>query len=318
MEFLDALDINTAGMFLRRELEQKLPKVYEKKYTNLWADQGLYLPASPTLELGTEFITEEILESVGRADEVTEIAMDGNTVSVSASEARFNVHVFRANYNYSVLKLHAAQKAGKDINGRHAAAADRAIRQRVHDLAVFGSAKRQSAGLFNNPLVPVEATAYNANTATFQQHVDFVANICSTVEDRNALTSSIGYLFVPNKLLYKWKQTYQTNAGNTVYEALMNNFGEQNGGTIKQIVGVNECRVSELIANGVLAPGATTDRVVFMSADPDVVERIYYPPITMPPQLYDMNYRVITFMATSQTIMHLPEANAYVNIPQVL
>ncbi|MGL5076888.1 MAG: major capsid family protein [Waterburya sp.] len=317
--FLDDIDIASAGMFLQRELEQKLTKVYEKKYANLWAEQGQYLTARPDLQLGAEFITEEVIESVGRADEISELAMDGSTVSVSATEFRFNTHVFATSYNYSILKLNAARFAKKDINARLAVAADRAIRQRIHDLAVFGSTKRQSSGLFNDANVPVEATSYNPNTATFQQHIDFVAQICSNVEDRNSLTENVGTLLVPNKLLYRWKQQYQSNdSGKTVYSAIMDNFGSGSGGSITTIAGVNECKSSELIANGVLPVGSVLDRVIFLPSDPDAVERLYYPPMTLAPQLNGMNFRVITFAGTSQTIIHTPQALAYVNIPTVL
>ncbi len=42
MQRLDAHTINQAASFFSRELEQKLPKIWEQQYANLWAENGMY------------------------------------------------------------------------------------------------------------------------------------------------------------------------------------------------------------------------------------------------------------------------------------
>ena len=64
---IDKADIANAGNYLNRELEQKMPGIYEKKYAQLWAEEGEIITSSGTLQEGTTTVLEEIVETVGEA-----------------------------------------------------------------------------------------------------------------------------------------------------------------------------------------------------------------------------------------------------------
>jgi hypothetical protein len=308
---LDASDIKNAGSFLSRELKQILPNVYEKKYAPLWAEQGMYIPAAPTLEEGVESISEEIVESVGEAVELSDLTDDFPTSSSSIREFDFNAHTFIAGYSYTVLQLKAWERAGRNISAQRIAATDRALRQKVHELALFGSKKRGSKGLYNNPDVPVGASGYNPNTSSWQDDIDFIAETISLIQDRNELTEDIGLILVPNKLRRKWTTKYQSqDSGKTVIQAIEENHNIM-------IAAVNESRADILNKYGIL-PDATKDRLIFLPQSSDALERLYFPPGYMPPQLIGMSYKVCAYIGSSETIVHYPEAMQYEDVPKVV
>ncbi len=316
---LDASDVANAGSFLERELLQRLPRVYEKRYASLWAEEGMYLPIGGSLEEYTETIEAEILETVGEAEEYSDMSGDIPVVSSSITTENFNVHIFAVATSHSILKLKAAQKAGRNVQNIDLVAVDRALRQRVHKVTVFGDKKRGSEGFFNNSKVPTTASSYNPNTSTWQDDLDFCADTITAIADRNELTESTAWLGVSNKLRTKWGTTYQTgDSGKSVLEAIMENFGVGNGGTLKGIVPLNECRADLLEKFGVHPIGTNKDRVVFLPENEDVAERLGDSPQYMPPQLVDMNYRTVFFHRTSETMIHYPDAMEYVDIAKIV
>jgi hypothetical protein len=319
MQRLDAHTINQAANFFSRELEQKLPKIWEQQYANLWAENGLYLPAPSVLEEGTTSISEEVMESVGRAQEISDLTDDIPTVSVSIAEAQFKVHHFALAYHYSILELAREAKAGRSLQTQRIKAVDRGLRQRVNDLLLFGDKKRGSQGLYNLNGIPLSATAYNPNTATWVQHIDFFVNLLGGVQDRNQLSAGISYVMTSYKHTLKLKTTYQSNdSGKTAYDAIMDIFGTQAGGTLKGIIGVNESKAAILEAKGIKAAGTNLDRIVCMPQDSEVLSYARFAPNYLEPERRSMNFKVAAYVGCSELIVHEPEAMQYADIPTVL
>lgn len=314
MQRLDTSDIQNAGSFLSRELEQRLPGVYSKKYANLWAEEGQYIPVGGTVEEGATSVVEEIMEEVGLAAEMTDLADDVPIVSVSVAEGKFNIHTFILGYTYSVLQLKAMAKSGRNLNVRKVIATDRGLRQKVHETLVFGDLKRGSKGFFNNPNVPTASSSYDPNTSSFQDDIDFVAKYMEATESRNILQERTAFILVPNKLKYTWIKKFNTQGTQNVMQNILESFGTANGGSLRGIYSVNECNAQLLEQFGVKTAGTDEDRVVFIPESSDVVERLASAPSYMPPQLVGLNYKVCAYVSTSETIVHYPDAMSYVDI----
>ncbi|MGK7892354.1 MAG: major capsid family protein [Xenococcus sp. (in: cyanobacteria)] len=310
-------DIQNAGSYLSRQLEQRIGKVYEKKYAPLWAEAGRFLTATPDLDPGATSIIEEIIEAVGKAEELSDMSDDVPLVAISEDENRFKVHCFVLAYKYTITQLHRARKTGDDISLRRAAVVDRILREQVHNVAVFGDKKRGSQGFFNNDQVPVSSTGYNPNTASFQDHLDFVGERLAKVRKRNHQTEDVSLILVSDDLKFLWNRTRNANGTTTVSRALMEDYGVANNGTLTGIYSVNECSAEELEAFGVRPSGTDEDRVIFVPESEDVAERHYFPCDYLPPQLRDMSYKVCAYHGTSETIIHYPEAMEYSDIPKV-
>ena len=308
---LDASDIASAGSYLSRQLEQTLPKVYSKRYAKLWAQEGQYLQSSPTLEEGITAITEEVMETVGEAAELADISSDVPTITSAIAETQFNVHIFAAGYQYTVLELNAAQRANKNISTTRTLGVDRALRQKEHELLVFGNKKRGSVGLFNNPDVPVDASGYDPNNANFGDTIDYISSLIAGVQNRNNLTSDVATILISNKLSHKWTTLVQTNTGLSVKQFISDNYPLIKFGV------VNECNSTFLEKYGIRPVGSNEDLVMVLPDDEDAVQRLYFPPSYMPPQLYGLTYKVISYCGSSQTIWHYPDAAVYSLVPSV-
>lgn len=319
MQRIDAHSINSAFNFLSRELEQKLPGIWEQQYANLWAENGQYLPAPTALELGSTSIVEEVMESVGRAQEISDLTDDIPTVSVGLNETRYNVHHYALSYHYSILELAREAKAGRSLNTQRIKAVDLGLRQRVNDLLLFGDKKRESGGLYNLSGVPLNATSYNPNTATWVQHIDFWVKALSDLQELNFLSVGTSYALTSHKMVLKLKTTYQSNdSGKTAYDAIMDIFGTAAGGSLKAIVGVNESKTTLLQAKGIQAAGANLDRIVLMPQDSAVLSYARFAPNYLEPERRSVNFKVASFVGCSELICHEPQSMAYYDVPTVI
>ena len=312
-------DVNSAGIYLSRELEHRLPKLYEKKYPQYWAAEGMFHKSSATLEQGAASVTEQIIEGRGEALPLTDYNTDFPTNQVAINETYFKVIDFVTRINYTILELWAAEKAGKDIVSLRLNQAYKTMQERIHRHAVFGNARYNHQGLFSSSLVTNTISAYNPNTSTWQQDLDFFRSAMSDLADSVNNTAQTGYVLIPPKLRFKLASTYQTgDSGATVLAALMENFGVANGGFLKGIIGANECRAVELEREGVNAAGSNLDRIMFIPDSEDYAERLYYPVFQTAPELKDLQYQVILVQGTSEIIFHLPKEARYYSFTRML
>lgn len=308
------------GMFLSRQLEQVLPKLYEKRYASLWADEGIYLPATGDLEMGADTLVEETVTELGEAAIVADGANDVPVADALIDEAKFKAVAIATHFSYSILELNKAEKAGRPLRDVKAKAADRALRQRTHKLAVFGSAKHGMTGFFNDANVPVVSSSYDADDAatTFADHVDFFADNFTKVKDETNLVEGIEYVLVPAKLRNIWAKSFQTGNGQSVLRYILENYGAASGGTLRGIIEVNETRSADLEANGLKAAGTNEDRIVFLPNNPDAAERKFYGMQILPPEVVGMGYKTYMYCGTSEPIIHYPGSMLYVDIPKVV
>lgn len=312
-------DVQSAGIFLSRELEQKLPKVYGQKFPQFWAAEGMYHQANGTLERGTASVVESIENGRGEALPLVDYQSNFPTNEVGQAESTFKVIDFVTSVEYTILQLWAAEKAGKDIVSMKINRAYKTMQERIHRHAVFGSAKYGHKGLFSNPGTQNVASAYNPNTSTWQQDLDFFRNQLADLADSVNNVSQTAYLLIPPKLRFKLASTYQTgDSGATVLQALLDNFGTANGGFLKGIIGVNECRAVELEREGVNIVGTNLDRIVMLPDTADFAERLYYPMTPLPLERDGTTFRSLFIQGTSEAIFHYPREARYVSFTRML
>ena len=307
-------DANDAGIFLSRQLEQLLPRLYEKKYPDLWAERGAFFPASANLEEGAESVAAEMVNTVGEAAILAPSSDDLPIVEVGIDEDKYKAFCVVCGFRYSVPELSKAAKTGKDIRTMRMMASDRAMKERVHKIAVFGSGDHGATGYFNDPNVTVDDSAYTPATATAQDHINFIADNINAVENSSNLTEGVATILCPAKLHNIWAKTLIPNTSNTVLKHVMETFGDPaTGGVLRQIIKINEARSDQLESFGVHAPGTNKDRVLFGSADEMASERLFYPAIYLEPQLNHLNWDTFGYCGTSEPIFHYPGGFRYVD-----
>jgi hypothetical protein len=313
----DSLD--QAGSYLSRQLQQFMPRLYRKKYANLWMEQGTYVPAVGDLEAGAREVIETTISERGEAAVTVDGPDDIPMVDVAAAETPFPAVIISVGCQYNVLGLDADRKAGKNINAIRLETMNLAIRERAHKIGCFGSAKHNVNGLFNCPRIPIVNSNYDADGSgvTAQDHLNFIGDQLVKVESDSNLTEGIDTIAVPAKLHNVWTRTRVPNTDKNVIRQILEDFGPDAGGTLRRIVKMNECRSDILEANGVMNSGTNKDRLVFMPFDPNAGERKYFAMRRMAPQLVGMNYKVFGYMGTTGFIDHYPQGFLLVDIPKL-
>lgn len=311
--------LDNGGLFLQRQLEQRIPEVYSKRYPNLWAIAGEVLPSVGDLEMGADTITAEILEQAGEAQIYAQGSNDTPLVDVSVSEDQYKVFVFIAAARWSIFELEKARKANKDLNALKLAAVRRAIDERAHKLACFGSVKHGAKGLFNLTGVPVDNNTFDADaTATdADDYIQFFGDIITDVSSNSNSVEEVDTILVPEKLLDVGRRLRLPGSQTSALSYVLENWGAANGGSLRRILPKNECQSSYLEAYGVHPTGTNKDRLVLLPSNPDALHRKFYALDFLDPQVQGTDWRVIGYSGASEVLCHYPESLSYVDIPKL-
>ncbi len=306
--------VGQAGVFLARQLEQVLPKLYQKRYPALRYGNGDLLPVSVDLESGADSVIEQFAERVGEASTIADQVDDIPVADANINETRYPVIVKASALRYSVRELQAAQKGGRDIRGLRMMSARAAIEESINRVAAFGDSKNGLTGLLNDPNVPVlteTADLYNTSTVTADNLVELLTGYVSKIVDSTSLTEEPSTMLVPIKLHERMTNTRLPNSPQTVKQFIL-----ENNTWIKEIIPSHELRSDNLEKYGVNSGGTNKDAILIYPKNPDVVHRSSESLTVLPPQIRGLNWLVIMYVATTGAIYHYPGACLKVSIPK--
>lgn len=310
-------DAPGAGMFLSRQLEQRFSMVFEPRYPQYWAEEGMYFPATADLEVGAEALIEETADSSGGTAFLSDTADDFPLVDASISEKSFKTYSLVAGAGWTVEELNKDAKAGRNIRLHRMNALKRSFAERIHNLSVFGDSDRGYTGLLSSTDVPLNSSSYNPNTASFQDHIDFFTEEYTAVRASTNLVAFPDTVLIPEKLRAKWASTVLSGTNISVLSFIMDNYGQSAGGSLRRIVTVNEVQSSFLEDNGVHAASTNKDRMMILPADPQAVERKFYAMNYLEPQLRGLKWIVPAYCGSSEVIFHYPDSCRYTDFAKV-
>lgn len=301
--------------FLFKQLEQKLPGILTRKYPNLPFANGQYIPAMADLAVGAQYLTKEVMESFGEALIYSETSSDIPMVSTSVDERGYRSVTFAAGVRWSQDELEKAQYANVDVVSRRTQFIPRVFDEAIQKFLLVGSAKHGITGFFNNAQVPSTNNSYNGNTGTADDALDFVYGIMSGTPITTNLTAGIAYLLVPEKLRLKWARLKITNTNVSVLAQILQDYGVANGGTLRGVIGLNECRSDILESYGRNAAGTNKDLVMALPVDPMACSRSFNArrptPLEGPT---DMVYKQYYMQGVSEVRFDYPYEFQYQNI----
>lgn len=305
------------GIFLARQLEQRLPQIYAKRYPDLWGINGEIIPSTGDLEEGTDTIIAEFIETIGEANLMSDVADDIPLVDVSIGEDKYPVVAPVTAFTYSIMQLNAAIKANRNLTSMKEMAAKRAIDEKGHKIAVFGSTKHKMPGLLNNSAVPLVDSTFNVAAANADELVDFVATQLNKVTTSSQQVEAIDTILVSDSMRKAMVTKRLAGTSDSVLTYLLANYGASTGGSLRRILAKNELAPSLLAEYGV-RPDATKERMVFLPSNPDAVQRHFSLLTMMEPQVRGVNFLVPCYNYISPTIMHYPGSLLYVDLPAVV
>lgn len=306
------------GLFLARQLEQRLPQIYEQRYPDLWAVNGEIIPSTGDLEEGADTIVAEFIETMGEAAFMSDQADDIPMVDVAIGEDKYPVLAPITAFSYTVMQLNAAIKAGRNLTTIKEMSAKRAIDEKGHKFAVYGSTKHKAPGLLNNTAVPLVDSTFDADApgVTADDLVDFFATQLNKVATSSQQVEAVDTILVSDNLRKQLVTKRLAGTSDSALTYLLNNYGTATGGSLRRIIAKNELTPALLAQYGV-RPDATKERIVFMPSNPNAVQRHFSLMTMMEPQLHGTKFLVPCYNYVSPTIFHYPGSCLYVDIPAV-
>lgn len=309
---------NTAGLWLSRFLEQKLPIVLEKRYPELVFSNGRFLPENADLNAGADSVVVEMLSEYGEA------AVEGDTDSIplaeiSVSEDRGKVVAVMAGYSYSLREADASEQAARNgqlatnLSERRMVRAVRMIEEKSHRLGAYGDSRRGLKGVLSDSSVPVANSTFNPYTSTSQQDaIDWFSSFVTDIRVDSELIESPNLALVPEELYRKWATTFRSaNSDSTVLESIL-----KANPSILSIQPYQEGRSANLEKYGVMAGGTNKDRMLIYNLNPENLFRRVSAIRSVPLQLRGLRYEGFFYKAVSDVMFEYPLSARYVDYPK--
>jgi hypothetical protein len=301
---------DSAGVHLKRFLEQRLPAVLEKRYRNLNFENGSIIPTIPDLQAGAATLVQEQMEVVGEAAIGADEAFDIPLSDIGAEEVSYKIIAVFSGFHFTFRQMQAADRSGVPLSDKKAFAARRAIAEKMNQIAAFGTSKYDLTGFLNNVDVPVNNSSFNPYAATGDELAEWIIDECIAIEDSTELTEMPNTLLVTPLLHGEMVKKRMSDSDTTVEQFVLKSTG------LASIRKLTELKSATLEANGVQAASTNKDRMVLYPLDSEILERHIEPTAPMPQEYRGGKYITPMYACTSPVIWNFPKAGRYIDYPK--
>lgn len=153
--FADESRFDDNTIFFARALDFIKARTYDRKYPEMKG--SLLVPDSTDVPEYAETVTTRVYDEVGIAKIIANYADDLPRADVRAREFTVTVKTIGDSYGYNINELRASQATGQGLDSRKAAAARRAIEQKLNRVKLRGDPMYGLLGLLNHPNIPAVA-----------------------------------------------------------------------------------------------------------------------------------------------------------------
>lgn len=319
------MPVEQAGLYLYRDLEQRLPNLIEPRRRELPFESGVDIPTMTDLDPGAYEIVSTVINDVGDAKILADGAFDFPLVDASASEDRYRVLMavagFHIDFQSERREAYASANSTSRLRVRQydqkMKTCIRAIQEKRNRIAAFGDSKLNFTGLLNNANVTLNNSSfdpYAVGTTALVLKDFFINEVQDFYSNSNdVFFPSVG--LVSNEMYFRLITLIMPNTETTVKDHIEKALSDE--GMKFEIRKRQECGSAKLEAAGVQAGATNKDRIVLYSLDPEVLER-HIEMIQMVPQKYVETHGLKTiypmFGCTSPVIINYPGAFTYIDV----
>lgn len=319
---LDNQAVYKAGIILERELQGVLPQVLMQRKPLKWGVNNSIIPLSMDLPKGLTSYKEEIQTEAGKARYLSDYTNDVGSADYSVEENDYRVEKIGHSFHYSIMDLDAAGYASRDIVSRKLQILQYNIEEKAHNHVLFGDAKRKFTGFYNDANVEVRNSGFDPNTATVDQHIQFVTDEIVSYTNKHLLTAGIAGMVVPYTLWSKWQSLRIPDTATPLSEYFNTVFASQSGLTSSlRIIPVNESRndiLSQYMDTADLA-APTFDRIVILPNQIDTVMGVKgFNLEVLPPERQGYHFEVYAYQGFTEFMLYRPTEVVYSDITPVI
>lgn len=303
------MDNASPGVFLQRELEHILPKVFEKKYAEI--PYSRILPVSNEVPEGADTYKYEIYDAVGEFDLVSDYGGDLPTSDLKRGEITQNIRNFAGSFTYTTEEIRKAQFAKVSLEQRKADAVRDSYERRANRVGLFGYAGTGLKGFFNHPIVDKVVVTGSANDGWFDgsaitadqmlailnEGITYQVNASKMIERPDTM-------LLPYSVYRKISVTPRSSTSDTT---VLEYFLRTNP-YITQVEPINELDPAN--SGGALS----TPRIVIYKRDPDKLQ--FHVPMPLkfhPPQPKNLAWSVPAEAKFAGVALYYPKSVTYVD-----
>lgn len=290
-------------LFLKRELEQILPRIFETIYTDI-VYQNL-IPVTNEVSPGADSYTYRIMNSVAKFKLISDKADDLPRADVSRKEVTLPIRMIGGSMAYSIDEIQKAQYANIPLQQMRASAMRRGYEEQVQRLAFWGDSASGLAGFFNNSQVNKLVPSTWITTSTSADDMLNILNyIVTYITDTTNMVEQPDTLLVPYSVFRLISNTPRSSTSDTT--------------VLKYFLGTNPfiTSVQPVIHLDASKSGGnlTQDRIIAYRRSPDKLQlHIPQPLQVMEPQLRGLEYVVNGYGKVGGAALYYPASVCYMD-----
>jgi len=288
------------GLYLARELDKILDRVFETEYADI--KYSSILPISTEAGKGHDSYTYRVFDKVGAMKIIQDRASDLPRADVVRKEVTNNIRSMGASFGYTVQETRAAALVpGMSLDSRRGAAVRRAYEELVQEIAYFGDAANGLTGFFNNSQVDkiVPDKWFDTVGLTTEEQLELLNEPATRMVQNSNMKESPDTMLVPYAVYRKISTTPRsTTSDTTVME-----FFLRTNPYIRSIEPINELEASK--SGGFLSK----DRIVTYKRSNEKLELHLPQPLEFfAPQLKGLEYTVPAHARIGGTAIYYPKS----------
>ena len=291
------LDANETA-FTARQLEHVKARSFDVMYEALKSKD--LIPIDTSIPDFAESVTYEQYDAVGMAKIISTDADDLPSVDVFKADFTLKVKSIGASYSYTIQDLRAASAPGaRPLNSARAAAASRAVAQKLDDLMAVGDSIHGYEGALNNSNVNIVPATGNWSGLTSLQILADLDTMVNTVREQSGELFEVDTICLPGDQ-YDLVMSKPMSVDNTVTV----------GSTFKGRTGVNLVRWSKCDGAGA---GAVDRAWAYLKSDEVFQANLPIAFESLPPQARNLRFVTNVHSRFGGVEVHYPVAMCYMD-----
>lgn len=293
------------GVFLARELEKVLARVFEVQYADI--KYANIIPVSTEVGNGAESYTYRIFDAQGSMKVITDKVKDLPRADVLRREVTHPVRSLGGSFGYTVQETRAAALTpGLNLEQRRANAVRRAYEEKVQQIAYYGEAPVGMKGFFNNSDIDkiVANKWFGDGTITTEEMLEILNEGPTRLVQNSNMKEYPDTMLVP----YNVYRVISTTPRSTTSDTTVMEFFLRTNPMINRIEPINELEPGK--SNGNLSK----DRMIVYKRDPDKLQlHIPQPLEFFPPERSGLEYTVAAHSRIGGVAIYYPKSILYVD-----
>lgn len=287
-----------AGVFLARELEKVLNRVFEVEYADI--KYSALIPISTEVGPGAESFSYRIFDKQGSMKVIADKGSDLPRTDVLRKEVTHPVRSLGGSFGYTIHEVRAAAMvSGMNLEQRRANAVRRAYEEKVQEIAYFGEPASGMKGFFNNDQVDKVVPDKWFDTATTDEMLELLNELPTRTVQGSNMKEMPNTMLVP----YDVYRVISTTPRSTTSDTTVMEFFLRTNPMISSIEPINELEAAKSL--GYLAK----DRIICYDRSPDKLQlHIPQPLEFLPPERRNLEYTVAAHSRIGGMALYYPKS----------